>query len=71
MPDMPIESRFKYGTFEDVRDEDADDIASMLRGGGPVGKRDTRPTAELQGTDEVDEDFLRKAGNPSSHYGRG
>jgi hypothetical protein len=63
--DIPIESKNKYGVFED----DMDELLSALGGGNPKRSPNRVASADVQDSDEVTADFLRKAGNPSSHYG--
>ena len=69
MFELPVESRFKYGKFDD----DVDDFAVELSGGKPAPRRASVPSGEAapRGDGQVDEDFLRSLiGNPEGKYGR-
>ena len=60
------ESPNKYGRFDD----DIDELVAGFAGRDAVRRSPNSAGAQSSGTDEVDEDFLRKAGNTDSHYGR-
>ena len=64
--EMPEESPNKYGNFE----EDVDELADRLAGREPRKRYSPLGGFGISHSDEVDEDFLRIAGNPPDKYGR-
>ena len=68
-PNMPVESRAKYGKMDEW-EAAADELAVAL--GSPSAVRRNRVADASDSVDDspVDEDFLRKAGDSDSHYGR-
>jgi hypothetical protein len=64
--DIPMESPSKYGKFDDNA---VDDLADALNGREPRKRSDPHNGFGISHTDVVDEDFMREARNPKSHYG--
>ena len=60
------ESPNKYGRFDD----DIDELVAGFNGGDPLRRSANPSGTQPSGEIKVDEDFLRKAGNPDNHYGR-
>lgn len=66
---LPIENPRKYGEFDDITDEDANDIDRVLTGGQSLGRVRSRSVSESQNADQVDEDFFSAARDQSKKYG--
>jgi len=66
---LPIENPRKYGEFEDITDEDANDIDRVLTGNQSLGRVRNRSAAESQDASEVDEGFFSAARDSAKKYG--
>lgn len=66
---LPVENPRKYGSFEDITEEEADDIDSILTGGQSLGRVHRRSDSESQNADTVDEGFFNAARDSSKKYG--
>ena len=69
--DIPVENPNKYGRFDDVEENDRNDISNLLGGGTGAGIRGvSRSDDDASDSGETLEDILREAGNSNTKYGR-
>ena len=67
--DLPMESRFKYGSFDDISEDEANDIDTVLSGGRPDMRVRSRSVSQSPDASEVDEDFFSSARDSTKKYG--
>lgn len=67
--DLPIESPRKYGSFDDITEDDANDIDRVLTGNQSPSRVRAGSVSQSQDAREVDEDFFSSARDQSKKYG--
>lgn len=66
---LPVENPRKYGSFDDITEEEANDIDSILTGGKSLGRVRHGSVSQSSDAGEVDEGFFNAARNSTAKYG--